>query len=91
MITLVTQEIRAQYEKIERAEMVIQILDTRRADLTASRDIVRSRMDDFKAKKKKPAKKKPAATKDAPAKKKPPKSGVPGKPYRSASAKQGEK
>lgn len=52
-ITLVTAEIRAQYEKIERAQTVITILDERRRDLNESRDIVRERRDDFKAKKKK--------------------------------------
>lgn len=52
-ISLVTTEIRSQYEKIERAETVIKILDERRRDLKESRDIVRGRMDDFKSAKEK--------------------------------------
>jgi len=52
-ISLVSAEINSQYEKIERAETVIKILDERRTDLKESRDIVRGRMDDFKSVKEK--------------------------------------
>lgn len=71
-ISLVTTEIRSQYEKIERAETVIKILDERRTDLKESRDIVRKRMDDFKSVKEKrsdAAKKREVEKKKAAAKK----------------------
>ena len=71
-ISLVSAEINSQYEKIERAETVIKILDERRTDLRESRDIVRKRMDDFKSAKEKrsDAAKKREAVKKYPAEKK---------------------
>lgn len=71
-ISLVSAEINSQYEKIERAETVIKILDERRTDLKESRDIVRGRMDDFKSAKEKrsEAARKREAVKKYPAEKK---------------------